>query len=59
MKKVINCFKEKHPMRHFSIPEIEFFASMSGFKLLQCEEWVTRKTPSDNTWGVCFVLEKI
>ncbi len=57
--KQISYFKEKHTMRHFSKPEIEFFASMSGFKLLQCEEWVTRKTPSDDTWGVCFVLEKI
>ena len=55
----ITYFKEKHPMRHFSSLEIEFFASVSGFKILHSEEWVTKKKPSDKTWGVCFVLKKI
>tara|TARA_B100000965_G_scaffold127974_1_gene106515 strand:- start:239 stop:985 length:747 start_codon:yes stop_codon:yes gene_type:complete len=51
-------FTEKHPMRHFSIPELEFFASQSGFKLIKTEEWLTGESPSEKTWGVCFVLEK-
>ena len=51
-------FEEIHPMRHFSIPEIELFASNTGFKCLKIEEWLTKNEPSLNTWGVCFVLIK-
>lgn len=54
---IIN-FKEVHPMRHFSIPEIELYASLSGFKCLHYEQWLTKENPSPETWGVCFVLMK-
>ncbi len=43
--KHISYCKEIHPMRHFSIPEIEFFASLSGFELLHSEECVSKKPP--------------
>lgn len=49
---------EKHPMRHFSIPEIEILAALTGFELLKAEEFLTANLPSANTWGVCFVLRK-
>ena len=51
-------FKELHPMRHFSIPEIELYASLANFQCLHCEEWLTKEKPSQNTWGICFVLKK-
>jgi SAM-dependent methyltransferase len=51
-------FKEVHVMRHFSTPEIELFASITGFKLLQSEEFLTGKQPSADTWGVCYILQK-
>ncbi|MBS1627464.1 MAG: class I SAM-dependent methyltransferase [Bacteroidetes bacterium] len=54
-----NTYTEKHPMRHFSIPEIELLAALTNFKIIQTEEFETGKTPSENTWGVCFVLQKI
>lgn len=50
---------EKHPMRHFSKPEIELLAYASGFKLLKTEEFLTGTSPSTNTWGVCYILKKI
>lgn len=50
---------EKHPMRHFSIPEIELLATHTGFELVHTEEFLTANEPSENTWGVCFVLQKI
>ena len=59
INKKFDTFKEVHPMRHFSIPEIKLFASLSGFECLKIEEWLTEKKPSDNTWGVCFVLKKV
>ncbi len=51
-------FQEKHPMRHFSIPEIRLLAMLTGFELLKSEEFLTGNQPSENTWGVTFILKK-
>ena len=51
-------FEEKHPMRHYSIPEINLLAKFTGFELLKSEEFLTGNTPSENTWGVNFILRK-
>lgn len=51
-------FKEKHPMRHFSIPEINLLAVLTGFDLLKAEEFLTGNTPSEDSWGVAFILRK-
>lgn len=50
---------ELHSMRYFSSEEIKYFASLAGFKIIKEEEWLTKKQPSEKTWGVCFVGEKI
>lgn len=50
--------QELHPMRHFSIPEIELLALQTNFKLIHTEEFGTGNSPNENTWGVCFVLRK-
>ena len=52
-------FFESHPMRHFSIPEMELLAALAGFEIIKNEEFVTSNKPSENSWGVCFVLKKI
>ncbi|MDP3996388.1 MAG: class I SAM-dependent methyltransferase [bacterium] len=57
--KKTNRLLENHPMRHFSIPEIGLLAKLTGFEMVKAEEFLTGKKPSDNTWGVCFVLKKI
>jgi len=54
----ITRINETHPMRHFSLPEIQLLASFTGFKVIETEEWMTGKQPSENTWGVCFILKK-
>jgi SAM-dependent methyltransferase len=51
-------FQEKHPMRHFSIPEISLLATLTGFEILKTEEFLTKNQPSENTWGVNFILKK-
>src|ERR1035437_4070176 len=51
-------FIENHPMRHFSIPEIELLAEMTGFQVLKAEEFLTGKMTSVDSWGVCFILKK-
>lgn len=55
----IQSFQETHPMRHFSLPEIDGLAAQHGFERLEAEEFRTKVAPSDTTWGVCVVLKKI
>lgn len=50
--------KELHPMRHFSIPELELLARLTGFEIVKSEEFLTKSKPSDTTWGVCLILRK-
>jgi SAM-dependent methyltransferase len=52
-------FKEKHPMRHYSIPELKLLAMFTGFEFLKAEEFLTGKKPSENTWGVTLIFKKI
>jgi hypothetical protein len=49
---------ESHPMRHFSIPEIDLLAKFTGFEMIKAEEFLTGDEPSGTTWGVCFILRK-
>jgi SAM-dependent methyltransferase len=50
--------KETHPMRHFSLPEIDLYAQQSGFRRIGAEEFLTGHLPDINTWGVCVILQK-
>jgi SAM-dependent methyltransferase len=52
-------FKENHPMRHYSIPEIELIAESTGFSLLKTEEFLTGSEVGPKTWGACFIYRKI
>jgi SAM-dependent methyltransferase len=54
----VQTFEETHPMRHFSLPELDLLAEAGGFECLCGEEWLTGDPPSTNTWGVCLVLRK-
>jgi len=49
---------EVHPMRHFGIPEIDLLARLTGFQLLKAEAFMSGNEPSEDTWGVFFVLQK-
>ncbi len=49
---------EVHRMRYLSIPEISLLADLCNFQVLHICEWQTNNPPSENTWGVCFVLQK-
>lgn len=54
----IDIIKEKHPMRHFSIPELELLAEFTGFEIVKAEEFLTKEIPSEKTWGVCILFKK-
>jgi len=52
-------FQETHPMRHFSLPEIDYFAQKNGFLVEKSEEWITGNLPSKDTWSISLVIKKI
>ena len=54
----IQKVEECHEMRAFDLNELEEFANMSKFELIRSEEWMSKKPPSNQTWGVCSILQK-
>jgi SAM-dependent methyltransferase len=50
---------ETHPMRHFSLPEIDLLASENGFERIITEEFLSSKPAGEDTWGVCVTLKRI
>jgi SAM-dependent methyltransferase len=54
----VETLAETHPMRHFSLPEIDLLAEVAGFERLGAEEFLTGATPGDATWGLCVVLRR-
>lgn len=55
----ISKFSELHKMRHFSILELELLSKMTGFEILNTEEFLTGEMPSEKTWAISVVLKKI
>ena len=55
----VNQLTENHPMRHFSLPELVLLAESSNFKHIAAEEFLSSNEPSERTWGVCVVLQKV
>lgn len=51
--------KEKHPMRYFTIPEIEMLADLSGFTVIVEEEFLNAKQPGINSWNIFMLLKKV
>lgn len=54
----VETMTEIHPMRHFSLPELDMLAWMSGFEIVGAEEFLTGNKPSKESWGVCLILRK-
>ncbi len=52
----VQLLEETHPMRHFSLPEIDWLAAAHGFRRVAAEEFLSGRVPGEDTWGVCFVL---
>lgn len=54
-----SLWKEKHSLRHFSIPEIQLFCEVAGFKHIRSEEMLTGNIPNENSWKTCHILQKL
>lgn len=59
LKNTTQTFEEIHPMRHFSLSEIDILSSIYGLERVKAEEFITGNLPSENSWGVCVALRKI
>jgi len=55
----VTPIKERHVMRYFSLPEIQAFATVTGFELVQSNEFLSDSSPSSNSWGACSLLKKV
>lgn len=55
---VLTTFTETHQMRYFFPVEIALLAAQTGFELVMTEEFLTRRRPSEQTWGVAYLLRK-
>lgn len=56
--KQMNELTEKHSMRYFFVPEIEFYLETSGFRLIKSFEFMTNKDLTKYTWNACFIAVK-
>lgn len=50
---------ELHRMRHFTSNELRLFGRANGFELRHAVGLPDAQPPSRDTWGVCFVLERV
>jgi SAM-dependent methyltransferase len=55
----VETMTETHPIRHFSLPELDLLAKVNGFAVVGAEEFLTGKRPSEETWGVCLIFKKV
>lgn len=55
----VTQLSESHPMRYYFTPELELLATTNGLEIIHSEEWLTGAPPSDQTWGVCFIVRKM
>ena len=49
-------FEEEHLMRYLFPEEVERFAGEAGFSVIRTEEFLTGRSPSEDTWGVGYLL---
>jgi len=57
--RAVEVMTEIHPMRHFSLLDLDLLAQMNGFAVVGTEEFLTSSMPSEKTWSVCLILKKV
>lgn len=55
----VQTLQETHPMRHFTLPELDLLAEVHGFARIDAEEFLTGNEPGESTWGVCVTLKRV
>ncbi len=53
------AFTERHVMRYFFLPELYLMLEMTGFKVLNCLEWMSlEKDASESSWSGVIIAKK-
>lgn len=55
----VQTLQETHPMRHFSLPEMDLLAEVHGFVRIDAVEFLTGNELGESTWGVCVALRRV
>lgn len=55
----VQTMQETHPMRHFSLPELDLIAETHGFVRIDTEEFLSGNKPDESTWSVCVTLKRV
>ena len=51
--------REIHRMRYLFLPELEVLLNLRGFGILSCSEWMSNERPSEKSWNVVVIANKI
>ncbi len=54
--KNISEINEKHIMRYFFNPEINFYANCTGLKLINSYKWMTSNGLKENPWNIVYIF---
>ncbi|UKT63334.1 class I SAM-dependent DNA methyltransferase [Pedobacter mucosus] len=55
---LLSTIYETHTLRHYSVVEVDFFAKLTGFRLIKSEELLTGEKATNTSWKVCHILQK-
>ena len=55
---IVSIIKENHPMRYFSLADLNFYCKKYQFECLHVSELISNKKPSKDTWGIFCLLQK-
>jgi predicted TPR repeat methyltransferase len=54
-----DLIEESHVMNYLEVSTLKRMVANHGFKLLEVSEMLTEVKPSQNTWAVCAIIQKI
>ncbi len=55
----IKTIKESHKMRYFFLPELYLMLDITGFKVINCLEWMSlKKDVSENSWSGVIIAKR-
>ncbi len=50
---------EKHHMRYWFLPEVEYLTAEAGFEFLKSYQWMTGRAPGLSSWNIVVVCRKV
>lgn len=54
----LQTIHEKHEMRYFFLPELDYFAKQCGFKTIDSHAWLSTKPVDQRSWYITVILQK-